>query len=282
MYDKDMKKEIWILILLSVVIVVLLGFLIFVPKNYEQDPSPLTGTEGLVITSLISGQEVSSPLEIVGQVRGNGWSGFEGQVGTVRLLDNSGKELAATFLPATTEWTALPTNFVAILNFQSLVSQSGTLVFRNENPSGDPVRDKTFSLPIKISANKETMVVNAYFGKDVGEQDYDCSKVFFVDRVIPKTVATAKASLEELLNGPTEAEKAQGYFTSIPAGSKPNSISIVDGQALVDFNEATESGGGSCSMASRTAQITKTLLQFPTVTSVKLSINGRTQDIFQP
>jgi len=277
-----MKKEIWILILLSVVIVVLLGFLIFVPKNYEQDPSPLTGTEGLVITSLISGQEVSSPLEIVGQVRGNGWSGFEGQVGTVRLLDNSGKELAATFLPATTEWTALPTNFVAILNFQSLVSQSGTLVFRNENPSGDPVRDKTFSLPIKISANKETMVVNAYFGKDVGEQDYDCSKVFFVDRVIPKTVATAKASLEELLNGPTEAEKAQGYFTSIPAGSKPNSISIVDGQALVDFNEATESGGGSCSMASRTAQITKTLLQFPTVTSVKLSINGRTQDIFQP
>ena len=97
-----------------------------------------------------------------------------------------------------------------------------------------------------------------------------------------KLSGVSRGSLEELLNGPTEAEKAQGYFTSIPAGSKPNSISIVDGQALVDFNEATESGGGSCSMASRTAQITKTLLQFPTVTSVKLSINGRTQDIFQP
>ena len=49
-----------------------------------------------------------------------------------------------------------------------------------------------------------------------------------------------------------------------------------------DFNNLTESGGGSCSMASRYAQIENTLKQFPTVSSVKLSINGRTGDIFQP
>jgi hypothetical protein len=68
----------------------------------------------------------------------------------VKLLDSARKELAAGVLIATTEWTTSPTNFEATLSFQSSAAQSGTLVFKNENPSGDPTRDKTFILPIKI------------------------------------------------------------------------------------------------------------------------------------
>lgn len=123
---------------------------------------------------------------------------------------------------------------------------------------------------------------NVYFFNEKIKPNVECNEVVEVFRIIPKTEKIATAAIEELLKGPTEAEKNQGYTTVIPAGSKLNSLKIEDGVAYADFNALTESGGGSCSMRARTEQIRKTLLQFPTVKSVKLSIDGRTGDIFQP
>ena len=142
-----MKKEILIVIILAIIIVVLAGVLLW-PKTNKPNPQPII--ESISVTSPKANEEVSSPLKITGVVNGNGWAGFEGQVGTVKLLDASGKELATGVLTATTEWTTLPTNFETTLSFQSPTAQSGTLVFKNENPSGDPSRDKTFTLPIKV------------------------------------------------------------------------------------------------------------------------------------
>lgn len=143
-----MKKEIWILIILGIIIIVLAGAL-FWPKPTKNNPQPQNVT-GIQITSPKAGEEVSLPLKITGSVNGEGWSGFEGQVGTVKLLDSVGKELASGILSATTEWTTLPTNFETTINFTAANSGPATLVFKNENPSGDPSRDKTFSLPVKI------------------------------------------------------------------------------------------------------------------------------------
>lgn len=273
-----MKKQIWIIIILAVIIVILAGVLLW-PKSANNNPQPVIS--GIQIISPKINEEVSSPIKITGKVTGDGWAGFEGQVGTVKLLDATGKELATGILNATTEWTSLPTNFETTLNFQSATAQSGTLVFKNENPSGLPEKDKTFSLPVKITTGlAEIMTVKVYFDSST---DGTCGQALLeASRTIPKTDAVARAALDELLKGPTATEKSQGYATVIPAGSKLNSISIVNGEARADFNEATESGGGSCSMASRVAQITQTLKQFSTVTSVKLSIDGRTGDIFQP
>jgi len=273
-----MKKEFWLIIIMAVVIVVLLAVWALVPASPRQSP---TGEGGLRITSLKQNQEISSPLKITGYVTGDGWTGFEGQVGTVSLLDYKGNILAQTYLAATTDWMQLPTNFEANLSFTASNPGPGTLVFKNENASGDPIRDKTFILPVNVKQGAETMTVRVYFGKNeiTGST---CSVVFPVDRVVPKTEAVAKAALEELLKGPTDAEKAAGYFTSIPLGSKLNSIVIVDGEARVDFDQTTQSGGGSCSMVERVSEINFTLKQFLTVKSVKLSIDGQTGDIFQP
>lgn len=109
-----------------------------------------------------------------------------------------------------------------------------------------------------------------------------CNEVVAVDRQIEKTEKIATAALNELLKGPSEKEKTQGYFSNIPAGSKLNSLSIKDGEAFADFNETAQSGGGSCSMSARVKQITETLKQFPTIKKVKISINGRADGIFQP
>ena len=150
-----MKKEIWILIILGIIIVVLVGFLLW-PKSKQKvstvnNPQP---TADIEVTMPKEGDWVSSPLEVAGAVNGNGWSGFEGQVGTVKLLDSDGKELANGVLTATTEWTTLPTSFDTTLKFDPGTSETGELDFKNENPSGDPAKDKTFVLPIKFALGK--------------------------------------------------------------------------------------------------------------------------------
>jgi hypothetical protein len=271
-----MKKEILIVTVLTLIIVVLLGVLIFLPAKKNQ---PVI-VEGLQIISPKVNEEVSSPIKIVGVT--NGWNGFEGQVGTVQLLDYKGNKIAEGILSATTDWTKPPVAFETTLNFITNSTGPATLVFKNENPSGEPARDKTFSLPVKIISSGETMTVRAYFAKSEVTGS-TCSVVFPVDRVVPKTEATARVALEELFKGPTDAEKAQGYFTNINPGVKVQSLVIdSNGTARADFSSELETTGGSCRVTEIRSEINFTLKQFPTIKNVIISINGRTEDILQP
>lgn len=142
-----MKRNL-IFVAVFLAVLLLLSAVLFLGSDQAiLDPEPA----GLVVQVPVSGQVVTSPLHIRGLVNGGGWTGFEGQVGTVHLFDEHGGELAVTFLPATTEWTKLPTHFETTLDFISPGQGSGQLVFRNENASGDPARDKIFIVPIKFS-----------------------------------------------------------------------------------------------------------------------------------
>lgn len=144
-----MKKAILGLVLGFVVIMLLTLLLILVPVK-KAAASVVKTNPDIEVFFPKPNQVISSPLKITGVVRGNGWGGFEGQVGTVHVVDVNGKELAVTFLPATTEWTQLPVNFETNITFNAVSGTSGSLVFKNENPSGDPVRDKIFTLPIRF------------------------------------------------------------------------------------------------------------------------------------
>ena len=141
-----MNKYIILIAILAVIIVILAAVLFWpMPKKSVVIEKPLADIE---ILNVKSGHTVSSPLKITGIVRVNGWNGFEGQVGTVHVMDASNNELAVGVLKATTDWMALPTSFEANVTFAGISGQAGSLVFKNENASGDPVRDKTFILPI--------------------------------------------------------------------------------------------------------------------------------------
>lgn len=107
-------------------------------------------------------------------------------------------------------------------------------------------------------------------------------QTFPVTRYIPKTSQVAKATLEVLLLGLSDVEMDSGYFTELPIGSKLKSLSIVGSEARPDFTARIQAGGGSSSMGVRVEQITKTLLQFPTIKTVKISVEGSSNDIFQP
>jgi hypothetical protein len=96
-----MKKEIWLVIILGIIVVILAGVLLW----------PAAKPSGIKVTSPNAKQEIFSPIKITGIVSGNGWAGFEGQVGTVKLVDVTGNEIVSGILTATTQWTTLPTNF---------------------------------------------------------------------------------------------------------------------------------------------------------------------------
>jgi spore germination protein GerM len=128
----------------------------------------------------------------------------------------------------------------------------------------------------------EKVEAEIYFGNSALDPETDCQTVFPVKRTV-SVEAPARPSLEELFMGPSESEKEAGYFTSIPEGVKINSLKIENNVAYVDLSEELEKGvGGSCRVAAIRFQITKTLKQSPSISSVVISINSRVEDILQP
>jgi len=146
-----------------------------------------------------------------------------------------------------------------------------------ENLSGNAL------LSVAEEKEKETMVVRAFFNNSNLDPEFSCNKVFPVTREIEKTSAVGRASLLALLQGPTSAEKTDGFFTSLNENVKLQSLTIENGVAKADFDTQLENQvGGSCRVSAIRAQITQTLKQFPTVQEVIISIDGRIEDILQP
>lgn len=103
-----------------------------------------------------------------------------------------------------------------------------------------------------------------------------------VHRDIPSTPGVARATLEELVGGPSAADKEliDGIATSVPADTLVLGIAIDDGLATVDLSREFESGGGSFSMFARLAQVVYTVTQFPTVDEVRFKLDGRPVTVF--
>jgi len=235
----------------------------------------------VIITSPQPNQIVTSPLTVEGKARGGQWF-FESNA-ILRLLDGQGQEIAVSNVMATTDWmTANDVEFKGQIRFISPASGTGTLIFKNDNPSGLPQNDKEFRVPIRFDTS-QIMKVKAYFSNNNLDPQVTCTKVFPVEREIPKTQEPARAALEELLAGPAFKEQNQGYSTSINPDVKIQSLTIASGMAKVDFNEALQfQAGGSCRVSAIRSQIIETLKQFPTVQNIIISINGKTEDILQP
>lgn len=224
---------------------------------------------------------IASPLQISGQAIGNWY--FEA-VFPIKLLDANGKEIARISAQAQSDWmTGEPVPFKATLEFENPQTATGTLVFEKDNPSGLPENSAKKEISVRFAAIKKLSVKIFLSNSKYDPGASDCSKTFAVERVVPETKAVARAALEQLLAGPTEQEKEQGFFTSINPGVEIKKLTIENEIAKVEFSEKLEEAvGGSCRVAAIRSQINETLKQFPTVKNVVISINGRTEDILQP
>jgi hypothetical protein len=114
-------------------------------------------------------------------------------------------------------------------------------------------------------------------------QSLNCEKTYGAERSGPTVVDLKAKALQELLAGPTIAEQADGYFTSINEGVQVQRLEIKDGTAYVDFSKQIEAAvGGSCRVLAIRSQIENTLKQFPDIQKVVISVDGRVADALQP
>ncbi len=143
----------------------------------------------------------------------------------------------------------------------------------------DGVYDEIHEVMIDEELVEETVTISLYFLQVVGDQE----ELVEVLREIPSTEAIARATIEELLKGPSFEEEAQGISSAIPENTELNSIDIQNGLASVDFNEKLQEGvaGSAWVMAIRN-QIEETLMQFETVDEVLILIEGESEEILQP
>jgi hypothetical protein len=253
--------------------------------------------EELVIYKPEDKDEVGCSVEIEGEVSG-GWY-FEGDF-PIKIVDTDDKELVSGVATAQGEWmTEEKVRFQAKLDCPDCSKGKATIVFVKDDPSGLPENEDTAELSIVLSQDcasqddstgqsdddtQETMTVKVFFSNTDEDPDMiNCQKVYSVNRTINETAAVGRAALQELLEGPTAKETDDGYVTQIPDGVKINSLSVENGVARVDFNNALQDQvGGSCRVQAIRAQIEETLKQFSTVDSVVISIEGETELILQP
>lgn len=225
-------------------------------------------------------QLISSGFEIKGEARGNWY--FEASF-PAKLIDANNKELAVMPIQAQGEW--MTTNFVpfrATMNFSTPTTATGKLILQKSNASGLPEHDDQLIIPVRFGeTSADKTIVQAFFGNS--SKGAECEEVAAVSRAIDKTPRVGQAALEELLEGPSEIERGQGYTTAINAGTRLLSLRIENGIAYADFNdELGKNVAGSCRVNAIRAQITDTLKQFSTVSQVQISINGKTEGILQP
>ncbi len=251
-------------------------------SSVPDDPSIQAG---ITILSPNANDVITSPVTLRGFINGDGWTAFEGQVGTVNLLDGNGRSLVISPLQATTERMTLPVNFETKLNFPAPQTETGLLVFSNENTSGMDENAREYKLPVRFAAVEERTSIKLFFNNDKLDPEISCDKVFEVVREVQKTPTIAHTTLMQLFNGPTKEEKNDGYqsFFSILTKDILKSIKIANNTAYVDLTDIRTlipNASSSCGSAQLLGQIDQTLGQFPSIEKVIIAINGDPQTFY--
>lgn len=104
------------------------------------------------VSSLKSGDTITSPLLIAGMARGPWY--FEASF-PIELLSANGEILAVAVAQAQSEWmTEEFVPFLATLEFKNSQVQNGKLVLKKDNPSGLPEHDDQLVIPVVIGVSQ--------------------------------------------------------------------------------------------------------------------------------
>lgn len=149
-------------------------------------------------------------------------------------------------------------------------------------PNDSVLRDQMASflgraLGLQPRTPPPTMVVAPYFFLDEdGHPGRTGPFLAPVHRVVAESTATARASVEALLAGPTPGESSSipGVSTQIPAGTTLNSVTIAGGVATADLSTEFDAEQTSAAAAMRVAQVVFTLTRFDSISSVAFRQDG--------
>jgi hypothetical protein len=236
---------------------------------------PQTPCGNIFVVSPVEGETIGNPVVIKGEARV-----FENQFNW-RILDEDSSLLGDGTGASDAKEVGEYGDFEIVATYAKPQGDRGTLEVFDYAAKDGKVVDKV-EIGIAFGEYKTT-TVKVYFANKKAEAGKECQADFPIDRLVPKTQAVGRASLDELLKGPSVEEREKGYLTGINEGVKVEKLTIENGVARADFNSRLEEAvGGSCRVSLIRSQIVNTLLQFPTVKKVVISIEGRTEDILQP
>lgn len=228
--------------------------------------APVVSASGnVLISSPASGETVGLPLMIVGKALV-----FENTL-NYRLLDEDGSVLVEGNAMTSAADSGVMGDYTITTTYPTPNGTTGTVEVFDYSAKDGSVIDLA-RVPVVFS-QAATMEVKVYW--TTADSGTDCSLVASSVHRVPKSVATAHAAIAELLRGPDATDVSKGFGTSIPLFVALKSITIDSGVAKVEFSKSIESGG-SCRVGLIRAQIESTLKQFPTVTSVVITSEGRT------
>lgn len=119
---------------------------------------------------------------------------------------------------------------------------------------GGPRGGEGNSLPVGPQSNPNVVTVffSRYQGSEVITEE--------VVRPIPPEARDDRLgyAIQQLLAGPTPAEKRFGFHTEIPEGTRLLGIAEKDGQVQINLSSEFAQGGGSTAMTQRVAQVRET------------------------
>lgn len=176
--------------------------------------------------------------------------------------------------------TLIAVGMVVILVILSFITFN---YFKNRNAKTSPSVTSSQNSPPQaisppVSLTPETYPVNVYFSKKP-DSDNDPGKVFAVSRTSMDS-GVATFAVKELLKGPTEAEKAAGYFTTVRLRNVESNcngqdfmLNISEGLATLRFCR-TFDHLGVVADGQADSEIKATLKQFNTVEKVIILNNN--------
>ncbi|MGH2683505.1 MAG: Gmad2 immunoglobulin-like domain-containing protein [Actinomycetota bacterium] len=130
----------------------------------------------------------------------------------------------------------------------------------NEGTEGEPSEPRTFTYQVWLTQGEGFLFVSR--------------------RTASFEPAVGRIALNDLLSGPSQAERGAFIGTEIPAGTELLDLNIEDGLATVDLSGEFAQGGSSLEETVRLAQVVYTITQFDTVRSVRFRIDGEPVEVF--
>ena len=222
--------------------------------------------------------EIGLPVEISGVARV-----FENAL-NIRIKDKEGNILAERNVMADSPDMGKFGEFKVVINYAEPKTEEG-YAEAFDYSAKDGSMENLDSSAVKFKTVESQIIKAFYSNTKIDPSARYCNKTYAVERRVAKTDGPARVALEEMLIGPTNAEIKNGYFSSIAQlpEIEIQKLTIENGLAKVDFNEAlNQQGGGSCKAAAIRSQIENTLKQFSTVKKVEISVDGNVGEALQP
>ncbi len=194
-------------------------------------------------------------------------------------LTNDKNERVKTFTATTNRnWMQdILIPFYVSINCDGECPLNANIVF-NKSSSDNEDSDK-ITIPVYFSGECENQierVINLYWG-NMNEDPFleKCEETYPFARTVSINENPYEDTLNLLFAGPISKEISNGVYTSIPVVTTLKSISIENGVANIDISNFDKKNiDTKCKLKMIRSQIENTLLQFPEIKSVIITVDG--------